>query len=113
MKVLEIELTQEMIDYVQRLGFEVDARVHLLDRMFDNHKDDITTKMFDSVPFKKYYKEYETLKAEYDMATKKLEGTIREIVIEKTGNPDVRFNWFIDNFTDLKARIELEEDEED
>lgn len=104
-KTFTIDLTQELVDYVQRVGYEVDTRVYLIDRMFDMHKNDTDTSLFDSVPFQKYHQELTEKKAEYDLAVKKLGERLKPIVCEKVGRPDVEFNFDIPDFNDLKAHI--------
>lgn len=110
MKTFTIELTQELVDYVQRIGYEVDTRVYLIDRMFDMHKNDTDTSLFDSVPFKKYHKELEEKKTEYDMAVKKLGDELKPIVCQRLGQSDVNFNFEIPDFNELKAYITVLED---
>lgn len=105
MKKFTIELTQELVDYVQRVGYEVDTRVYLIDRMFDMHKNDTDLSFFDSVPFKKYHEELEQKKAEYDMAVKQLGEKLKPVVCEMVGREDVNFNFEIPDFNDLKAYI--------
>lgn len=104
-KTFTIELTQELVDYVQRVGYEVDTRVYLIDRMFDMHKNDTDTSLFDSVPFKKYHEELTEKKTEYDMAVKALGEKLKPVVCERVGRPDVEFNFEIPDFNDLKAYI--------
>ncbi len=110
MEKFTIELTQELIDYVQRIGYEVDTRVYLIDRMFDMHKSDTDTSLFDSVPFKKYHKDLENKKTEYDLAVKELGERIKPIVCQKLGRNDVNFNFEIPDFNELKAYITVLED---
>lgn len=110
MQKFTIDLTQELVDYVQRIGYEVDTRVYLIDRMFDMHKNDTDTALFDSVPFKKYHGELAEKKAEYDMAVRKLGDKLKPVVCKMAGREDVNFNFEIPDFNDLKARITLLED---
>jgi hypothetical protein len=106
-KMFKITIPQELVDYVQRLGRDVDSRVYLIDRMFYNHRNDEDTNMFDSVPFKKYQKEFEELKAEYDMAVSKLGEKLIPFVTEKTGIEDPKFDWKIDDFASLEVEITM------
>jgi len=106
-ETFKITIPQELVDYVQRLGRDVDSRVYLIDRMFYNHRNDEDTNMFDSVPFKKYQKEFEELKAEYDMAVDKLGEKLIPFVVEKTGIEDPKFDWKIDDFTSLEVEITM------
>ena len=40
-KKFKIEITQEAIDYVQRIGYEVDGYTHIINSLFEQHKNDI------------------------------------------------------------------------
>ena len=113
MKNFTIELKQEMVDYIQRIGYEVDTRVYLIDRMFDMHKNDTDTSLFDSLPFKKYHSELEAKKAEFDMAVRKLgDEVIEPIVCEKLGKNIVKFNFEIPDFNNPLVHITVLEESE-
>lgn len=106
-ETFKITIPQELVDYVQRLGRDIDSRVYLIDRMFDNHRNDEDAAILDSVPFKKYHKEFEELKAEYDLAVSELGNKIIPFVAEKTGNDDPKFDWRIDDFSSLEVTITM------
>ena len=110
MKKFTIELTQELVDYAQRLGYEIDTRVYLIDRIFDMHKNDTDTRLFDSVPFKKYQKELSEIKAEYNLAVREIDEKIKDIVYKKIGKDDINFDWEIADFNELQATITVMED---
>ena len=57
MKKLEIYVTQEMIDYLQRLNFEVQTRQEIITKLIEMHKDDTDDSLFVSKPFLKYSEE--------------------------------------------------------
>lgn len=112
-KEFTIELNQKEVDYIQRIGYEIDTRVYLIDRMFDMHKNDTDASLFDSVPFKKYHKELEERKAEFDMAVKKLgEDVIKPVVCKKLGVDDVNFNFEIPDFSNPLVYITVLEESE-
>ena len=106
-EVFKITIPQELVDYVQRLGRDVDSRVYLIDRLFENHRNDEDTTMFDSVPFKKYQKEFEELKAEYDIAVKQLGDKLIPFVQKETGIDEPRFDWKIEDFSSLEVIITM------
>ena len=106
-EVFKITIPQELVDYIQRIGRDVDSRVYLIDRLFDMHKYDEDTQVFDSVPFQKYTKEFEELKTEYDLAVKELGNKLIPIVAEKTGIKEPKFDWFIDDFASLEVEIKM------
>lgn len=110
MKEFTIDLTQELVDYAQRLGYEIDTRVYLIDRIFDMHKNDTDTRLFDSMPFKKYQRELSEIKTEYDLAVREIGEKIKDIVYKKMGRDDINFDWEIADFNALKATITVTED---
>lgn len=107
MKTYEVEISQELANYLQRLGYEVDTRLSIIDRLFTNHKDDTDASVFESVPFKTYSKQLEDVQAEYNMAKDKMTEYLRPLVAETEGVPEeeVLFDWRIDDFNSLKATI--------
>ena len=63
MKKLEIYVTQEMIDYLQRLNFEVQTRQEIITKLIEMHKDDTDDSLFVSKPFLKYSEELSRVRA--------------------------------------------------
>lgn len=107
-KTITIGLTQEQVDYLQRLGSDVDAKVFLIDRMFANHAADKDTSMFDSVPFKHYMKEYEEAQFAWEQAKLELQkGYLDEKVKEATGLEKPRYNWAINDYLALECEVTL------
>lgn len=98
MKTYTLPNTQEMNDYLQRLDYDINTRLLVIDKMFTMHKDDTDTSLFDSIIWKKYYKELEEVKAEYEIAKLKLQSQLAEAVDEIEGRQGVQFNWSIDDF---------------
>lgn len=109
-KKIKIEITQEAIDYVQRIGYEVDGYTHIINSLFEQHKNDIDDSVIKSVPFQTYQKKFFKVKAEYELAKQALEKELKKKVIEKTGIEDPKFSWNIPDFQELIVDIEVEED---
>lgn len=65
MKTYKKQVPEKMRDYLERLSYEVDARKDLLAFLVEREQDG-------SDSFKRYHKEYVDLRAEYEMAKKKL-----------------------------------------
>lgn len=68
MRKIEIKIKQEVIDYLQRLHFEVEARKDIIQRIIEAHAYDENTDILDSKAFKKYDRELSEMKAEYELA---------------------------------------------
>lgn len=98
MKTFKITIEEKTANYLQRLGFEIDSRLAIIDRMFVNHKDDTDTSVFDSVPWKKYNKEFEELNVEYTMAKDSLTKQLIPTVSEAVGYECNDFTWKIEDF---------------
>ena len=113
MKTYTLKINQELANYLQRLGYEVDTRLSIIDRLFTNHKDDTDASVFESVPFKTYSKQLEDVQAEYDMAKNQMTEYLKPIVAEKEGISvdEVLFDWRIDDFNSLEAKIMVQEPE--
>lgn len=108
MKKIYVDFTQEQADYLQRLGMEVDGKVFLIDRMFANHAMDTDTALFDSVPFKKYSKEYEECFHKFELAKAEFQNTYLDpIVKEMTGLEHPKYNWEINDYLSLKCEVTL------
>jgi hypothetical protein len=97
----------EVFNYLNRLHLDVESRMFVIDRMFDSHKNDTDTSLFDSVPWKAYMSELETTRAEYSMAKDEFSKMIYPIVQEKTKVEDVAFDWNIKDFMQRKVEITL------
>ena len=102
-----LSISQEVCNYLQRLGTAVDARLEVINRLFTSHKDDKDDSVLTSIPFRTYQKEYEDLNAEYSLAKDKLSEELRVIVEEKVGRKDVGFNWTIEDFNSEKVKIDI------
>ena len=104
MSVYVITGSDESLNYLQRLGYEVDSYRSIIDYLFTNHKDDPT--FINSEIFCAYQKKYEKVEAEYVLAKKEYgEKELRPIVEERCGIKGVLFTWNIPDFTDKKVEI--------
>lgn len=105
---LIISISQDQANYLQRLGFEVDSKVFLMDRIFANHAEDPDASVIESIPFKHYMEAYEKAYAEYEMAKSEFEATfVAPAVKKKTGKNDVKYTWLIPNFSLLKCEVTI------
>lgn len=92
MRQIKIDITQEMINYLQRLNFEVQTREEIITKLLEIHKDDSDDSLFTSKPFLKYSEELSRVKAEYELA--KLE--VEKLYIPKVLYGKHQYNWNID-----------------
>lgn len=66
MRTLEIKVPEEKVNKLQRYHAEVDARMTLINRIMETHKDDPS--FLDSSIFKRYHDEYVELSTCFDEA---------------------------------------------
>ena len=92
MKQIKINVTQEMIDYLQRLNFEIQTREEIITKLIEMHKDDSDDSLFVSKPFIKYSEELARVKAEYELAKVEVE----KLYIPKVLYGAHQYNWNID-----------------
>ncbi len=103
-----VSVSEEQINYLQRLGNEVDSKVFIIDRLFATHAQDEDTQLFDSIPYKHYMKEYEKAHFEWETAKAEFEKTtLLPIVQEKTGEEKPSFNWMIEDYLSHECKIIL------
>lgn len=99
-----IEADQESINYLQRLGYEIDSYMSVIDFLFSAHKDD--PEFVDSEIFRAYQIKFEKVKVEYSKAKEEYgQKILRPIVEEHTGKAGIDFNWSIPVFADKKVFI--------
>lgn len=104
-KELKIEVQQESMDYLQRLAFEVEGRLEVINRLFTNHANDTDASVLTSVPFKTYQKEFDEANAAYNIAKDEFGKKIRPIVEEAVGQEGIDFDWMIEDFTQPYVNI--------
>lgn len=106
-KEMILDVNEDTINYLQRLGYEVDSMRSIIDFMFDSHRNDKTNDLFESVPWKTYMRKYEQVNAAYNMAKLEYSKQLQKVVDTKLGRKNVEFNWEIENFQDKKVRVTL------
>ena len=106
-KQFTLVVENDLVDYLQRLGSDIDSRLAVIDRMFVNHKDDTDASVFESVPWKKYSKELEEVQAEYTIAKDEFSKVLIPIVEKETGISGVAFSWRIEDFKECEVIITL------
>ena len=97
MKKIEIIVAQEMVDYLQRLNYEVFTREEVITKLIEMHKNDTDDSLFTSKPFLKYSEELSRVRAEYEMA--KLEA--EKIYIPKELYGKHEYRWSVDFSTNV------------
>lgn len=102
MKNIKINVAQDMVDYLQRLNFEVFTREEVITKLIEMHKDDADDSLFVSRPFLKYSEELSRLKAEYELA--KLE--VEKIYVPTELYGKHQYNWSID-FTTNTMNVDI------
>ena len=107
--IFYLPISQETANYLQRLTFEVDGRLEVINRLFTTHATDTDDSVLSSVPFKKYHTEFNELNAEYNLAKDELGKELRPIVEEKVGIKDVSFEWLIEDFNSNQVKITIKQ----
>jgi len=97
MKKIEINITQDMVNYLQRLNYEVFTREEIITKLIEMHKDDTDDSLFVSKPFLKYSEELSRIKAEYEMA--KLE--VEKLYVPEELYGKHQYNWSVDFTTNI------------
>lgn len=92
MKQIKLVVTQEMVNYLQRLSFEVQTREEIITKLLETHKDDVDDSLFTSKPFLKYSEELSRVKAEFELA--KLE--VEKLYIPKVLYGLHQYKWNVD-----------------
>lgn len=97
MKKIEINVPQEMVDYLQRLNYEVFTREEVITKLIEMHKNDIDDSLFTSKPFLKYSEELSRIKAEFELAKAEAE----KLYVPKELYGKHLYNWTIDFSTNV------------
>jgi len=97
MKKIKISVTQDMVNYLQRLNYEVFTREEIITKLLEMHKDDTDDSLFISKPFLKYSEELSRVKAEYEMA--KLE--VEKLYVPEELYGKHQYNWSVDFTTNI------------
>ena len=103
-----LNITNEMTNLLQRLGLDIDTRMSVINNIFEMHKDDKDTSLFESAPWKKYYGELENVKNEYELTKIKFGNEVlKPAIAEKIGYETNDFNWKIEDFSSNEVSIEV------
>lgn len=78
MKKIQIIVEQQLVDYIERLAFEVEGQKRIIKELILENATNPT--FLDSDTFKKYQERYSERFAEYELAKKELE----EVYVPKT-----------------------------
>lgn len=105
--VFEIELEDEVINYLERLSLETNSKEAIIARIIEMHSADNNVSVLDSAVFKHYEKEHQRSLYEYELAKSELQKRLQEEVIKRTNDSNVSFNWVIENFANKKAKVTI------
>ena len=109
MTQLKFNINQEVANYIQRIMFEMDNKIFIVDRMFTNHKDDEDSSLlFENRLFQKYMHEYRELRLQYVELTNLINKQITEF-LNKNNYKYNKITWHINDFySDRYLIIELD-----
>lgn len=110
MKTYKISVSQEVNNYLQRLNYEIETHLMIINKIFEMHKNDVDVTLFDSEIWKKYQQELVETKIELDTAKDNLSSELIKRVQEIEKKEDVNFDWSIDNYLIPEVRIMVKED---
>jgi len=110
MKTYKISINQEVNNYLQKLDYEIDTHLMIINKIFEMHKNDVDTSLFDSEIWKKYQQELVETKMELDVAKDNLSTDLIKKVQEIEKKDEVSFDWSIDNYLIPEVRIIVKED---
>lgn len=106
-KTYKFPIPEEMVTPLQKLDYEISTASFIVERLFDTHKGDADTSLFDSVPFKAYIKKIEEARYAYDQEKQKLTDYLIPLIKEKENDENVNFNWNLENFAIPEVRIDI------
>lgn len=101
MRTLKININQELVDYIERLHFEVEQRKDIIQRLIEAHANDFDEKVLVSPAFKAYSSELSEFVAEYELAKEELQNTY---IPEYIRNHQI--NWKLD-FANKELIVEI------
>lgn len=91
MRTIKIDINQELVNYIERLHYEVEQRKDIIQRLLEAHAADTDTAVLTSPAFKAYSSELSEFVAEYENAKTELQ----ERFIPKYLNGH-QINWKLD-----------------
>lgn len=92
--MIEIKITGELSNYIERLYREYIGKKDIITTLFELHKYDKDSSIFESVPYKHYEKLFDEAKFAYDTAMTEINNTI---VPEECRNEMHRFEVDFEN----------------
>lgn len=91
MRRIYINVSNETVDYLQRLDFEMTANRNIITAIFDQHKYDTDASILESIPFKKYHDQYKEMVTQWEIAKKNVPDTCLPEWLKK-----YQYNWYLD-----------------
>lgn len=105
MTQLKFNINQEVANYIQRIMFEMDNKIFIVDRMFTNHKDDEDASLLlENRLFVKYMHEYKELRFQYVELTNLINKQILDF-LNKNNYKFKRIQWNINDFYSKRELI--------
>lgn len=94
MREYQIEVTNELTEYLERLSYEIASRAEIVTMLIEKHKDDES--VLESKAFKVYSEQLGALKAEFEMAKREFQDAVIPDAFKAH-----RYTWDLD----YKSRI--------
>ena len=110
MKTYKIPINQEINNYLQRLSYDIETRLMVINKIFEMHKNDTDTSLFESEVWKKYQQELVEAQIELDTVKDNFSTDLIKKVQEIEKKDEVNFDWSIDNYLIPEVRIMAKED---
>lgn len=93
-RTVTIQVPTEIVEEMERISYEKNAREHVIDRLFEKHQNDTDGSIVDSEPFKHFMTELAGVLAEEDIMMNRIS---TEIVPENLQSHDLQ--WSLDYLT--------------
>lgn len=93
---LEITVSQELVDYIERLSYEEASYKDIILTYMDAHKDDVDDSAVNSAVFKSYQDKHIKAKAEYELAKTKITNEYIPSCLV-----DHKYSWNLDYVTNI------------
>ena len=100
MKRIYLNVSNETVDYLQRLDFEMAANRNIITAIFDQHKYDHDASILESAPFRKYHDQYREMTAQWEIAKKNVPETCFPEWLNK-----YQYNWYLDT---IKKQFQID-----
>lgn len=96
MREYQIEVTNELTEYLERLSYEIASRSDIITMLIEKHKDDEDASVLESKAFKVYSEQLGALKAEFELAKREFQDAVIPDVFKSH-----RYDWDLD----YKSRV--------